>query len=108
MKEELKNRTDPQAVQRLFEAAHFAAEKHAQQKRKGAAGEPYINHLIEVAELVAASLSEPDNNLVIAALLHDTIEGTATTKEELIRPTTRLFALAVLGQSQVKFQPTKQ
>ena len=51
-----------------------------EKKRKGAAGEPYINHLIEVAELVAASISEPDINLVIAALLHDTIEDTATVR----------------------------
>jgi (p)ppGpp synthase/HD superfamily hydrolase len=42
-------------------------------------------HLLEVAQLVAASLSEPDNNLIIAALLHDTIEDTATTQEELAR-----------------------
>jgi len=82
---ELNQPTSVQAVQRVLEAAHFAAEKHARQKRKGAAGEPYINHLIEVAELVAASISEPDINLVIAALLHDTIEDTATTKEELTR-----------------------
>jgi (p)ppGpp synthase/HD superfamily hydrolase len=76
---------DLQAVQRVIEATHFAAAKHRNQRRKGAASEPYINHLIEVGELVATSLSEPDINLVIAALLHDTIEDTATTKEELIR-----------------------
>jgi len=72
-------------IQRVFKAAHFAAEKHRNQRRKGAAGEPYINHLIEVAELVSTSLTEPDVDLIIAALLHDTIEDTATTKEELIR-----------------------
>ncbi|HMD70515.1 MAG TPA: HD domain-containing protein, partial [Bryobacteraceae bacterium] len=51
---------------------------------KGAAAEPYINHLLEVAELVSSAPSEPDTNLVIAALLHDTIEDAAVTKEELI------------------------
>lgn len=71
-------------LQRIFEAARFAAEKHAQQKRKGAAGEAYINHLLEVAELIAGSLAEPDTNLVIAALLHDVLEDTPTTKEELV------------------------
>lgn len=81
----LRNETDLHSVHRVLEAALFAAEKHAQQKRKGVGGEPYINHLIEVAELVAASLSEPDDDLVIAALLHDTVEDTATTREELIR-----------------------
>jgi guanosine-3',5'-bis(diphosphate) 3'-pyrophosphohydrolase len=75
---------DLQTVRGVLQAAHFAAEKHSHQKRKGSAGEPYINHLIEVAELVAASIPEPDMNLIIAALLHDTIEDTATTQEELI------------------------
>ena len=73
------------AVHDVLEAAHFAAQKHAGQRRKGATAEPYINHLIEVAELVSSALSEPDTNLVIAALLHDTIEDTGVTKEELIQ-----------------------
>lgn len=43
----------------------------------------YVDHLIEVAELVAGSISEPDTIQVSAALLHDTIEDTATGKDEL-------------------------
>jgi len=70
-------------VQRIFAAAMFAAEKHAAQKRKGAAAEPYINHLIEVAQLIAGSSEWLDANLVMAGLLHDTIEDTGTTAEEL-------------------------
>ena len=73
------------SVQRILSAALFAAERHRAQKRKGAAGEPYINHLIEVAELVAESSSTLDTNLVMAALLHDTVEDTSTTGEELER-----------------------
>jgi (p)ppGpp synthase/HD superfamily hydrolase len=72
-------------VQRILAAAKFAAEKHAAQKRKGAAAEPYINHLIEVAELVAGSSELLDTNLVMAGFLHDTIEDTGTTPEELQR-----------------------
>jgi len=72
-------------VQRILAAAKFAAEKHAAQKRKGAAAEPYINHLIEVAELIAGSSEQLDANLVMAGLLHDTIEDTGTTAEELER-----------------------
>ena len=72
-------------VQRILGAAMFAAEKHAAQKRKGAAAEPYINHLIEVAQLVASSSESLDTNLVMAAFLHDTIEDTGTTAEELER-----------------------
>jgi len=71
------------AVQRILAAAVFAAEKHAGQKRKGQAAEPYINHLIEVAELVAAASPALDVNLVMAAFLHDTIEDTGVTAQEL-------------------------
>lgn len=71
------------SVQEILAAANFAAKKHAQQKRKGELGEPYMNHLLEVAELVAASSHELDTNLVIAALLHDTVEDTDVTLQEL-------------------------
>ena len=76
---------DPRAAdaQKILTAARFAAEKHAGQKRKGHAAEPYINHLIEVAELVAASSPVLDTNLVMAAFLHDTIEDTGVTAQEL-------------------------
>ena len=47
---------------------------HVHQKRKGAAQEPYINHLLEVATLVGEATDGTDPNLVIAALLHDAIE----------------------------------
>jgi GTP diphosphokinase / guanosine-3',5'-bis(diphosphate) 3'-diphosphatase len=70
-------------IRRILKAATFAAEKHAAQKRKGAAAEPYINHLIEVAQLVAESSEQLDTNLVMAGLLHDTIEDTGTTADEL-------------------------
>jgi len=68
----------------VLNAADFAARKHAGQKRKGALAEPYINHLIEVAQLVANAIAGPDPNLLAAALLHDTVEDTKTTAEELI------------------------
>jgi guanosine-3',5'-bis(diphosphate) 3'-pyrophosphohydrolase len=70
-------------VQHILRAAQFAAEKHASQKRKGQAEEPYINHVIEVALLIATSSDALDSNLVCAGLLHDTIEDTATTDEEI-------------------------
>ncbi|MBI4906605.1 MAG: bifunctional (p)ppGpp synthetase/guanosine-3',5'-bis(diphosphate) 3'-pyrophosphohydrolase [Acidobacteria bacterium] len=69
----------------ILRAAHFAAECHAGQRRKGANGEPYINHLLEVASLVAGVLDSPDEHVVIAALLHDTIEDTGVTREQLTR-----------------------
>jgi (p)ppGpp synthase/HD superfamily hydrolase len=67
----------------VLAAARFAAEKHAQQKRKGVAGEPYVNHLLEVALLVASNLEEPDTNLIVAALLHDVVEDTPVQPAEV-------------------------
>jgi (p)ppGpp synthase/HD superfamily hydrolase len=52
----------------VLSAAYFAAEKHSNQKRKGKGGEPYINHLLEVAQLISNAIPEPDTNFVIAAL----------------------------------------
>jgi (p)ppGpp synthase/HD superfamily hydrolase len=70
-------------VRRILSSARFAAERHAGQKRKGDAGEPYINHLIEVAELVACSDDVLDANLIMAAFLHDTVEDTGVTAQQL-------------------------
>lgn len=67
----------------ILSAAQYAAERHAGQRRKGKAGEPYINHLLEVAQMVASALAEPDANLVIAALLHDTVEDAGVTEDDL-------------------------
>jgi len=71
------------AVVTLMRALDFAARRHRDQRRKGAAAEPYINHLTEVALLVAEATQGKDPLAVLGALLHDTIEDTATTKEEL-------------------------
>jgi guanosine-3',5'-bis(diphosphate) 3'-pyrophosphohydrolase len=58
----------------VLKAADAAARWHVHQRRKGPAGEPYINHLLEVAKLVAQATEGHDPKLVIAALLHDAIE----------------------------------
>ena len=67
----------------LIKAADFAARKHAAQTRKGDAGEPYINHLIEVADILAGTPVHHDTALLMAALLHDTIEDTPTTAADI-------------------------
>ncbi|MBI5130677.1 MAG: bifunctional (p)ppGpp synthetase/guanosine-3',5'-bis(diphosphate) 3'-pyrophosphohydrolase [Rhodopseudomonas palustris] len=64
-------------------AADFAARSHAGQRRKGAAKEPYVNHLAEVAELLAVATDGSDAALVAAGWLHDTIEDCGTTRDEL-------------------------
>jgi (p)ppGpp synthase/HD superfamily hydrolase len=63
-------------------AAHRAAEWHKDQRRKGAAGEPYIGHLLEVAALVAEA-DEGNVDLIVAALLHDAIEDQPITREQI-------------------------
>jgi (p)ppGpp synthase/HD superfamily hydrolase len=74
---------DLKAMQDLLKAAVFAAERHARQKRKGAAAEPYINHLLEVTHLVASALAAPDTNLLTAALLHDVVEDAGVSGAEV-------------------------
>src|SRR5207302_2132061 len=69
--------SDP--VSRLLHAAAFAADKHRLQKRKDAEASPYINHPIALAELLSSAGSVRDVDVLCAALLHDTIEDTATT-----------------------------
>ena len=67
----------------VLAAACFAARKHAGQFRKGRTREPYINHPLEVAELVAGQAEDGDDSVVVAALLHDVIEDAGVTREEL-------------------------
>jgi (p)ppGpp synthase/HD superfamily hydrolase len=67
----------------VLKAAAFAARRHAGQRRKGAAGDPYINHPLEVASLLAGPGNIDDPVIIAAGLLHDTLEDTATTAAEL-------------------------
>ncbi|HTO64876.1 MAG TPA: HD domain-containing protein [Bradyrhizobium sp.] len=67
----------------VSEAADFAARRHAGMTRKGRGNELYINHLAEVANLLATVLGGRDADLVAAGWLHDTMEDTATTEQEL-------------------------
>jgi len=67
----------------LTRAISFAANKHRREKRKGADGEPYINHPLEVLNLLTGIGKIEDFNVLIAAVLHDTIEDTETTAEEI-------------------------
>ena len=67
----------------LLKALHFAADKHRDQRRKNVEASPYINHPIEVAELLARVGGVTDLVTLQGAILHDTIEDTDTTPEEL-------------------------
>lgn len=68
---------------KLLQAARFAAVKHISQKRKGNDEAPYINHPLEVANLLANVGKVEDYDVLIAAILHDTVEDTETTREEI-------------------------
>lgn len=67
----------------LLAAIAFAAHKHRNQRRKDQAGTPYINHPIALAHLLANEAGITDEGVLMAAILHDTIEDTETTGQEL-------------------------
>ncbi|MFL9865848.1 HD domain-containing protein [Paraburkholderia fungorum] len=67
----------------IIRAIDFAAKKHCNQRRKDAERTPYINHPLAVANLLANEAGIDDEYVLVAAILHDTIEDTSTTDEEL-------------------------
>ena len=70
----------------LTRALPFAAHKHRDQRRKDAEASPYINHPIALAELLVHEGGIDDPVVLAAALLHDTLEDTETTRDELRAP----------------------
>jgi len=75
----------------ILRAASFAARVHATHTRKGAAKTPYVNHVLEVAEILAAHGAPPA--AIIAGLLHDTVEDSDNDPE----PTTLEAIAAAFG-----------
>ena len=69
----------------LLDAVMFAAERHKNQRRKDAEASPYINHPIALAHLLATTGGIDDIEVLQAAILHDTIEDTETTEQEIRR-----------------------
>ncbi|MEZ4826102.1 MAG: HD domain-containing protein [Bacteroidia bacterium] len=67
----------------ILAALSFAAAKHRDQRRKDREASPYVNHLIEVSNLLWTIGRVRDENVLTAAILHDTIEDTATTPQEI-------------------------
>lgn len=72
-------------MNRLLSAIAFAAHKHRDQRRKDAVASPYINHPIALANVLANEAGVDDERILIAAVLHDTVEDTETTEQELVR-----------------------
>ena len=67
----------------ILKALRFAARKHRNQRRKDKEGTPYINHPIYVAETLWRSGNVREATTIAAAILHDTIEDTTATPEEI-------------------------
>jgi guanosine-3',5'-bis(diphosphate) 3'-pyrophosphohydrolase len=71
-------------IARLIHAVHFAADKHRDQRRKDSGATPYINHPVALAHILTDEAGSDDVDVLCAALLHDTIEDTDTTVDELV------------------------
>ena len=68
---------------KLLKAIAFAADKHRDQRRKDEGASPYINHPIAVATVLATEGDISDEETLVAAALHDTVEDTQTTFAEI-------------------------
>jgi len=76
--------TSTENLQRLAKAYNFAAQKHRKQRRKDTEKTPYINHPIDVVNILTET-GVTDTDTLIAGVLHDTIEDTDTTPEEITK-----------------------
>ena len=84
----------------VMKALEFALHRHRNQFRKGAEKIPYINHPIQVANLLVNDGGENDPVLIAAAILHDVIEDTvdnATDKQELINEMSEIFIKEIIS-----------
>jgi guanosine-3',5'-bis(diphosphate) 3'-pyrophosphohydrolase len=100
--------TSPSAVSIVLAASAFAAHKHRDQRRKGADASPYINHPIAVANVLANEAGITDSRILTAALLHDTVEDTDTTSQELQSQFGHEIAAIVVEVTDDKSLPKKE
>jgi (p)ppGpp synthase/HD superfamily hydrolase len=89
----------------VLRAASFAARKHQSQTRKGVDELPYITHPLDVASELAGTGGVTDVTILVAALLHDTVEDTGTSPEELEKAFGREVRLLVAEVSDDKSLP---
>lgn len=98
-------RNDKIGLGRLCAAAAFAARKHSTQRRKDADATPYINHPLTLADVLANVGGVTDIEVLCAALLHDTVEDTDTSADELRAEFGPVIAGIVLEVSDDKSLP---
>ena len=97
------------AIRLVSAAADFASRRHNGMARKGRGSEPYINHLAEVANILAEVTDGADAELVAAAWLHDTVEDTGVTLVELMAEFgERVAALVVEVTDDMSLPKTKR
>jgi guanosine-3',5'-bis(diphosphate) 3'-pyrophosphohydrolase len=89
----------------LLQALAFAADKHRIQRRKDASASPYINHPIALANVLLNEGGVEDEHVLVAALLHDTLEDTETTAQELVQLFGKEIAELVLEVTDDKALP---
>ncbi|XP_052819618.1 guanosine-3',5'-bis(diphosphate) 3'-pyrophosphohydrolase MESH1-like [Mya arenaria] len=79
----MNNQTYKSDIAEVIRCTDFAAIKHKNQRRKDQDRTPYINHPIGVANILTHEAGVTDLQVIQAALLHDTVEDTQTTFEEI-------------------------
>jgi len=92
-------------MQLLLKSVDFAARAHRDQRRKGPAEEPYINHPIEVSRLIVECEPHTDETILCAAILHDVIEDCGATRDEIAACFNDAIADIVLEVSDDKALP---
>jgi GTP diphosphokinase / guanosine-3',5'-bis(diphosphate) 3'-diphosphatase len=95
----------PPTPAELIDAIAFAAHKHRDQRRKDAHASPYINHPIALARVLAVEGGVDDRLALLGALLHDTIEDTETTADEIAAQFGAEVAAVVLEMTDDKRLP---
>ena len=88
---------------RIIDAAHWSKKLHSDQKR--ASGEPYFIHPLNVARILVELRMDADS--VIAALLHDILEDTPVTKQELTRNFSKEITALVNGVTKISILKAK-
>ena len=79
----LLRRMSSSTVSDLVRATNFAALKHSTQRRKNTVETPYINHPVGVMNILCTEGDVTDIPTLMAAVLHDTVEDTDTSLEEI-------------------------
>ena len=92
----------------LLDAIAFASHKHRNQRRKDVDASPYINHPIALARVLAVEAGVKDHKTLVAAILHDTVEDTETTLDELSGHFGRKVAEIVAEVTDDKSLPKEQ